>query len=140
MTHLRTTCNRDAFDVLFKNFFNHEALFTPVIDTKIGHPVDIFEDKKGLYFEIAGTGLSKEDINISIEGDVLRVSYDKKDEDLEERKYYHRGISKKSFNLGYRIPLTKYDISKAKALMKDGLLSIDIPIAEEAKPKTLKIN
>jgi HSP20 family protein len=129
----------DAFDVLFKNFFNNESFFAPVIDTRIGHPVDIFEDESGLHFEIAGTGLTKEDINISVEGDVLKVSYKKEDSDESERKFFHRGITRKSFDLGYRIPLSKYDLGLAEAEMENGLLRIDIPIAEQAKPKTLTI-
>jgi len=107
MTHIRTTRDMDAFDVLFKNFFNNESFFAPVIDTRIGHPVDIFEDETGLHFEIAGTGLTKEDINIAIEGDVLKVSYKKEDGEETERKFFHRGITRKSFDLGYRIPLSK---------------------------------
>ncbi len=133
----------DAFDILFKNFFNNESFFSPVVDTKIGHPVDIYENKEGLHFEIAGTGLTKEDINISIEGDILKVSYKKHENDdccsVNDCTYHHRGISRKSFNLGYRIPLSKYNLSKADAAMEHGLLRIDIPVADEAKPKTLTI-
>jgi HSP20 family molecular chaperone IbpA len=77
MTHLTTSRNFDTFDVLFKNFFNSESFFSPVIDTRIGHPVDIFEDEDGLHFEVAGAGLTKEDFNISIEGDVNKISYKK---------------------------------------------------------------
>jgi HSP20 family protein len=143
MTLLKTNREMDTFDVLFKNFFNNESFFAPVIDTRIGHPVDIYENENGLHFEIAGTGLTKDDIKISIEGDVLRVSYDKNEDDkcceVNDCKYYHRGISRKSFNLGYRIPLSKYNLSNAEAAMENGLLTIDIPIADEAKPKTLTI-
>jgi len=140
MTHIRTTRDMDAFDVLFKNFFNNDSFFAPVIDTRIGHPVDIYEDENGLHFEVAGTGLTKEDINISIEGDVLKISHKKEvSEDQDTKNYYHRGISRKSFDLGYRIPLSKFNLSKAEAAMENGLLTIDIPIAEEAKPKTLNI-
>lgn len=129
----------DAFDILFKNFFNNESFFSPVIDTKIGHPVDIYENEKGLHFEVAGTGLTKEDITISIESDILRISYKKPDEKNDEVTYYHKGISRKSFNLGYRIPSSKFDLDAAEASMEHGLLTINIPLAEEAKPKTLNI-
>jgi HSP20 family protein len=140
---MKTNREMDAFDILFKNFFRNESFFEPVIDTRIGHPVDIYENEKGLHFEIAGTGLTKDDIKISIEGDVLRVSYDKNEDDkccdVNDCKYHHRGISKKSFNLGYRIPITKFDINKAVAEMENGLLKIHLPIVESAKPKTLEI-
>lgn len=143
MTLIKTNREMDAFDVLFKNFFRNDSFFEPVIDTRIGHPVDIYENEKGLHFEIAGTGLTKDDIKISIEGDVLRVSYDKNEDDkccdVNDCKYHHRGISKKSFNLGYRIPISKFDINNAEAQMENGLLKIHLPIVESAKPKTLEI-
>jgi HSP20 family protein len=143
MTLLKTHRGMDTFDVLFKNFFKNDSFFEPLIDTRIGHPVDIYENELGLHFEIAGTGLTKKDIKISIEGDVLRVSYDKNQDDkccdIDDCRYHHRGISKKSFNLGYRIPLTKFDIDSANAEMENGLLKIHIPIVESAKPKSIKI-
>jgi HSP20 family protein len=143
MTLFKENQPMDAFDILFKNFFNNESFFSPVIDTRIGHPVDIYENENGLHFEVAGTGLTKEDIKILIEGDVLRISYNKNDDakccNINDCKYYHRGISRKSFNLGYRIPLTKYNINNAEAEMENGLLKIHVPMVESAKPKSLNI-
>jgi HSP20 family molecular chaperone IbpA len=54
------------------------------------------------------------------------------------RNYIHRGVAKRSFNLGYKIA-SKFDLSKAEAMMENGLLGIIIPYADEAKPKVLKI-
>jgi HSP20 family molecular chaperone IbpA len=56
----------------------------------------------------------------------------------EDRIYQVKGIARRSFNLGYKIA-SRFDLSKAEAEMKNGLLVISIPFAEEAKPKTLKI-
>ena len=136
-----TLRNQDAMDILFKNFFNNDSFFAPVIETKIGHPVDIYENDQGLHFEIAGSGLTKDDISITIEGDCLKIAHQKTedvDSDFESRKYLHKGISRKSFNLGYRIA-PKFNLSKADAQMTNGLLTITIPFAEEAKPKSLAI-
>ena len=140
MTHL--TRDMDAMDILFKNFFNSDSFFAPVIETKIGHPVDIYENERGLHFEVAGTGLTKEDIKINIEGDILRISYNKNESDgcceVNDCKYLHRGITRKSFNLGYRIS-SKFNLSSAEAEMNNGLLKISIPFAEESKSKQLTI-
>lgn len=138
MTHLIHNKNRESFDLLFKNFFSSDSFWAPAIETKISHPVDIFETKMGLHFEIACTGLSKQDVEISIEGDVLRIFYNKETQEDSDRTYINRGIAKRSFNLGYKIA-SKFDLSKAEALMENGLLGIRIPFADEAKPKTLKI-
>jgi len=130
------------FDLLFKDFFKSELNFQPAIEAKISHPVDIYENKNGLHFEVACTGLSKEDVEINIEGDVLKISYNKPQEDacceVDECNYIHRGVAKRSFNLGYKIA-SKFNLPQATAEMKNGLLKISVPFAEEAKPKVLKI-
>jgi molecular chaperone IbpA len=128
----------DPFDILVRNFFNSEHTFAPVFDAKIQHPVDILETEDGLHFEIACTGLTKKDIEINIEGDILRVSYDKNDDNVPEGTWIHRGIARRSFNLGYKIA-PKFSLANADAEMNDGLLKITIPYADEAKPKVLKI-
>lgn len=130
------------FDLLFKDFFRSELNFQPAIEAKIPHPVDIYENKDGLHFEIACTGLEKTDVEINIEGDVLRISYAKKEEDkccdVDDCNYLHKGIARRSFNLGYKIT-SKFKLTDATAEMKNGLLKISVPFAEEAKPKALKI-
>ncbi len=128
----------DPFDILVRNFFNSEHTFAPVFDAKIQHPVDILETEEGLHFEIACTGLTKKDIEINIEGDVLRITYDKGEDNLPEATWIHRGIARRSFNLGYKVA-SKYSLASADAEMTNGLLKISIPFADEAKPKVLKI-
>lgn len=137
MTLMRT--HTDPFDVLFKNFFNNDSFFAPALETKISHPVDIYETKDGLHFEIACTGLSKEDVNINIEGDILRVTYEKDGEDeTDVTTFIHKGIARRSFNLGYKVS-SRFDLQSADAQMINGLLTISIPFAEQAKPKVLAI-
>jgi len=137
MTLMRT--HTDPFDVLFKNFFNNDSFFAPALETKITHPVDIYETKEGLHFEIACTGLTKEDVNINIEGDVLRVTYEKDGEsEIDVTNFIHRGIARRSFNLGYKVS-SRFDLQNADAQMNNGLLLISIPFAEQAKPKVLAI-
>ena len=130
------------FDLLFKDFFRSDLNFQPATEAKINHPVDIYENKAGLHFEIACTGLTKEDVEINIEADILKVSYNKaKDEaccEVDNCSYIHKGVARRSFNLGYKIA-AKFNLSKALAEMQNGLIKVSVPFAEEAKPKVLKI-
>lgn len=130
------------WDVLFRNLFDSRADFESVVNTKSPHPLDIYYNESGLFFEIACTGLDKSDIAINTEGDTLKVEYLKKDDDqcchINKCEWLHRGLTKKSFNLAYRIS-SKFDLSKAEANMKNGLLTINVPYAEASKPKPLSI-
>ena len=127
-------------DILVKNFFQEEEQFQTPTNRILNHPVDIYEDKEGLYFDIACTGLTKKQIELKVEDDVLRVSYTKKeDKDEDENQHnYHSGIAKRSFNLGWKIA-RRFELSKIEATMKDGLLKLFIPLTPESKPKTVSI-
>mgnify|MGYP001192097223 FL=1 len=129
---------RSPFDILVRNFFQDAGAYRPLAESKLPHPLDIYERDNGLGIDIACTGISKEDIEILIEGNIIRVNYNKsKEEDLGE--YIHKGIAKRSFNLGWKID-SKFDLSKATAEFKNGLLQIIIPFAKGSEPKTLKIS
>jgi HSP20 family protein len=129
---------RNPFDILVRNFFQDAGAYRPLTESKLPHPVDIYERDQGLGLDIACTGISKEDIEILIEGNIIRVNYNKPiEEDLGE--YIHRGIAKRSFNLGWKID-SKFNLSKATAEFKNGLLQVIIPFAKGSEPKTLKIS
>ena len=142
MTTFISERHLSPFDLLFKDFFRSELNFQPATEAKIPHPVDIYENKDGLHFEIACTGLTKDDIGINIEGDIIKVSYNKSEDDkccdVNDCTFLHKGIARRSFNLGYKVA-SKFNLLEAEAEMKNGLLKISVPYAEEAKPKALKI-
>ena len=133
---------RTPFDLLFRNLFKADGVFQPTtFENKQPHPLDIYYDDKGLHFEVACTGLSKKDIQLEIDGDLLQIIYDKPNDDLSEDTYagyIYKGLSKRSFNLGYKVS-AKFELEQLEAEMKDGLLHLFIPIAESKKPKSIKI-
>ena len=127
-------------DILVKNFFQQEQEeFTTPNNRIINHPVDIYEDKTGLYFDIACTGLTKKQIELKVEDDILRVIYTKKDDKEEKDLHiYHSGIAKRSFNIGWKIA-RRFLLPEIEASMKDGLLKLFIPLTPESKSKTISI-
>lgn len=127
------------FDLFFRDFFRESSIFLPQTSAKLNYPVDIYRDGEKLVFEIACTGINKEEINIKIQGDNLRVIYDRAEKEEDSREYINKGIAKRSFDLGWKIPST-CDSGEAKATFKNGLLSIEFPLRKEAKPKTLTID
>ena len=142
MTHLDLFEKRfvSPLDVLVKNFFDKDAIFDKPSRQAIPHPLDIYEDEKGITFEIACVGLTKTDIDISIEEDMLKVSYKKDDDKTSSDKihYHYSGVKKSSFDFGWKVA-RRFNLSKAEAEMVNGLLCITIPFSSEAKPKTLQI-
>ena len=131
---------RTPFDLLFRNLFKTDGVFQPTtFENKQPHPLDIYYDDEGLHFEVACTGLTKKDIQLEIDGDLLKIIYDKPTEEEEDYTgYIYKGLAKRSFNLGYKVA-PKFKLEDLEAEMKDGLLHLFIPIAESKKAKTIKI-
>jgi HSP20 family molecular chaperone IbpA len=130
---------RTPFDILVRNFFQDASTFAPLAETKVPHPVDIYQNEHGLVFEIACTGISKEELKIETQDNVLRVNYDKKkEEEPTGVDYIHKGIAKRSFNLGWKID-SKFDLKKIIAKFENGLLTIGIPFAKESQVKLINI-
>ena len=133
-------------DVLVKNFFDQDAVFNKPDNRSVKHPVDVFEDDSGLTFEVACTGLDKSDVDITIEGDILKITYERSENEnksdntpgKEQKRYYHNGIKRSSFNFGWKVA-RRFELAKANAEMNNGLLTITVPYANESKPKSLKI-
>ena len=133
LTHFGTS----PFDILFKDFFKSDADYQFADATKINHPVDIYEANQGLNIDIACVGLTKKDIDLTIEGDILRVEY-KKDDSTNTNEYIQRNIAKRVFNFGWRIS-RRFDLTQLEAKLENGLLALHVPLAEESKPKTITI-
>lgn len=132
---LKKSFELDNFDLLWKDLFESAPHFS-AITQKISHPVDIFETEDGIRFEIAAVGLDKSDISIIVDGDQLRITYEKPNRPEESPIY--RGIKRSSFNLTWKIS-TKFDLGKLEASLDKGLLIISVPTAEGKAVKQIKI-
>jgi HSP20 family molecular chaperone IbpA len=126
----------DPFDLLWRDLFDTQSHFA-AITQKVTHPVDIFETKDGIRFEVAAVGLDKEDINIIVDGDQLRITYEKPN--TPEEAPIYRGIKRSSFNTTWKIS-TKFDLSKLEASLDKGLLILSIPVAEGKAVKQIQIS
>jgi HSP20 family protein len=82
-------------------------------------------------------GLDKEDIQIQVQGENLRIKYEKPKQE-EERVNIYKGIARRSFDLEWKVS-TKFDLSKLEASLEKGLLTIFVPLSEERKPKMIEI-
>ena len=132
-----TPFGTSPFDVLFKDFFKTDVDYQFADATKLNHPVDIYEANEGLNIDIACVGLTKKDIDLTIEGDILRVEY-KKESGSAATEYIQRNIAKRAFNFGWRIS-GRFDLSNLEAKLENGLLTLFAPLAEESKPKLVTI-
>lgn len=125
----------DPFDLLWKDLFETNAHFS-AITQKVTHPVDITENDNGIVFEIAAVGLNKEEIEILVEGEQVRIKYDKPAGNLNPAIY--RGIKRSSFDLTWKVS-SKFNLSNLEAVLDRGLLILNIPVAEGKAVRRVEI-
>ncbi len=141
MTLVKWSPRRNLFnlgDELFNDFFNTDRT---VLNNREGwYPaVDISEDDNGYHVKMELPGLSKEDVKISFKEDVLHVTGEKKYEKDEDNKNYHHYERRYgTFERAFRIHSDVID-DKIEADFKNGVLSIELPKAEVAKPKEIEV-
>jgi len=84
-------------------------------------------------------GLSSDEVNIRYEDSILTIDgeYTQVAEEGRECLFSEMPIGRFSRSIELKDPVI---VDKIEASMKDGILTIHIPKAEEAKPKTIKIN
>lgn len=101
--------------------------------------IDVYETEKEVVVEAPLAGINPEDVEISIENDVLSIKGEtKKESEVEEKNYYRKEVRSGSFFRSVALPAHVIS-DKAEAESAEGMLKITVPKAEEIKPKTIKI-
>lgn len=83
--------------------------------------------------------LSREDIDITVENFVLTIRGEKKSaSDVKDEQYHHAERRYGAFSRSFSLPQT-VDASKVAAEYKNGVLTVRLPLREEAKPRQIKV-
>ncbi len=102
--------------------------------------VDIFENKNEIVLEAELPGMSAEDVNISIENNVLTLHGERRFEKKDESDNFHRvERSYGSFTRSFTLPPT-VSSENTNAEFNNGVLRLTLAKREEAKPRRIEIN
>jgi HSP20 family protein len=125
------------FDSLFSNFGlpsdggNDERSLLPA--------ADIVEEDKSVEIRMDMPGVTPEEIEVKLNGDVLTVSAEKKsDQKTEGKGWLRQERSWGKFSRSFTLPNT-LDGSKPEATYKHGVLVVTLPKKEEILPKSFKV-
>jgi HSP20 family protein len=102
--------------------------------------LDVHEDKDSFSVRVELPGMKREDIEVSLQDGALLISGERKEEKITEgtevhrqERYYGR------FTRALTLPAAVAG-DKVKAQYKDGILTVTLPKAEEAKPKAITVS
>jgi len=102
--------------------------------------VDVLEDEDKVVVKVDVPGISKEEISLSVQGEVLTVQGEKKQEEEYSEADCHRvervyGRFQRTISLPAPV-----DADKVSASCRDGVLEVTLPKKEEVKPRKIEIS
>jgi HSP20 family protein len=124
------------FDSFFRGGVQDDGSMFPSVWTPA---VDVAEHDNEYVVKVELPGVSKDDVKITMHDSTLTIRGEKKQEKETKESNYHRvERSYGSFQRSFTLPSTvKSD--RIEAAYKDGILTISLPKAEEAKPKQIEV-
>jgi HSP20 family protein len=131
------------FEALWDMRREMDRVFNEGVDTSVSGymPADVLENDNELRFRIDVPGLDPENINVTVENNVLTVSGEReweREEGKPEGEYHlferRYGRFERSFALPRRVSAEKID-----ATVDNGVLTIVLPKLEEAKPRKIAV-
>ena len=101
--------------------------------------VDVKETQDALQFHVELPGLKKEDVEITIENNVLTIAGERKFEKETKDENYHRlERSYGAFSRSFTLP-TGVRSEQVEAKFENGVLAVTLPKQEESKPRKISI-
>lgn len=119
--------------------------YTGILDDLLNTGFTVFEDHRGvpalnikeddreLSLELRVPGMNKEDIRLDYNDGILTISGERNEEkeEKDKEKYLRREFSSCSFHRSFELPEDRYDVAKARAVYKDGILEVTLPKKEQ---------
>lgn len=129
---------RNALDRLFD-----EAAFRPLAWGSFAEsrlPLDITSTEDAITIEAALPGIHPEDVEITVHQDTLTIGVKEQDErEAREGERVYRELRRSAGRRTLTLP-SGLDIDRATAAFENGMLRLDIPRAEQAKPRQIAVH
>ncbi len=125
---------------LFDQFFRGDILDDGTLFTRSWMPaVDIHESENAYIITAELPGLKKNEVKITLDNNIITIRGEKKDEQEKKTLHSHRlersyGLFERSFTLPATVKTDNVD-----ARFDDGILTVTLPKAEEAKQKLIDV-
>jgi len=130
---------------LFDDFFSRDIWNWAVNNSSSTNTtiplVNIKETTDGFEVEMAAPGMNKEDFKVELDGNVLTISSERKEDNevKEGDRYSRREFSYQSFQRSFQLPKEVVDAEKIEAKYENGVLRLLVPKKEEARPRPPKM-
>ncbi len=131
---------RQAMDRLFEDSYVRPGRWVGSSFEFAGFPLDVRVTADGYVVQAALPGVRPEDVDVTVEGGTLTISaQSSSDSETKDGDYLISEIRRGSASRSLALP-TDLEPDKARATFERGVLTLDIPKAEQAKPRQIHIS
>jgi len=126
-------------NTLFERFFGRESLPTFFGAQTFAPLLDMVETREAIEVRAELPGISREDLDITVTGDMLTIKGEKKSDREEKESNYH--LVERTYGTFQRsVSIPSYvRTDKIAAEFKDGVLTVKLPKKEEVRSKSVKV-
>lgn len=131
---------RSSLDRLFSDFLAgapHGGTDAPHANP-VFPALNCWEDENGLYAECELPGVAMDDLEIAVTGRDLTLKGQRSAEAVAGATYHRRERDAGLFHRVVHLPVD-VDAANVKAVLKNGVLTIELPKAPEAKPRKIEV-
>ena len=129
---------RHGVNQLFSSYGSNLEGTTDLFESSWRPALDLYESKDDIFVRVDLPGVEKDKIDISVEGGLLTIRGEKKEEEVSQgeliRSERYDGIFLRTATLPKEV-----DTNHIQATYKNGVLELRLPKKEEAKPKQIKV-
>ena len=129
---------REAMNSLFEDSYVNPSTAR---NATLGMPLDVAETQAAFIVEASLPGVKPEDLDITLQNNVLTISGETRQQQTNgEKQNYHR-VERRYGRFSRSISLpTQVQSDKVAAELTNGILRLEIPKAEAARPRKISVN
>jgi HSP20 family molecular chaperone IbpA len=110
-----------------------------VAEAQIRPPVDIFEDRDGITLRADMPGVSKERLNLRVDGNTLILEGQAKLELSDKAEALYADVRSSLYRRSFALS-SELETERIEASLKDGVLTVRIPKRAELRPRKIEVD
>jgi len=128
---------REAMDRLFEDSFISPRLSNSFSSRGVG--ANLFETPEGFIFQLPMPGVKPENVEITVQQNTVALKWETKVQVPENATAHWTGFQSGQFQQSFTLP-SPINADHVEASYNDGILTLNLPKAEHARARTIKVN
>lgn len=128
---------REAMDRLFEDSFISPRLTSSFAGRGVG--ANLYETPEGFVLQMPMPGTKPENVDITVQQDTITLKWETKVQVPENATLHWNGFQAGQYQQTFTLP-SPINAERVEASYSDGILTLNLPKAEHAKARTIKVN